>query len=330
MKNAQMRSPSLRKKNSTTSIRRRPATNSVARETPLRAVCPNSALVRKSTIELRASSTCCSSIGNGSVCTQPSRSSKPSVAAVESSSHWLRTANTMPVMMPPSTTMPPRSVTHAARIGASPMRRSQPTSGLAAAARMSAMSTGMTRSLTCTSAQTATAPSTSTSRTWRLRMAQRPSRSFQIGPPAPRRAVSPSDAAGSPGRPGRLGRRGGRGRPSGVRVGRSCDDLRAGAARAPRLDAERRAWRRAESNSRTNRASTSSTQAGTSALAGPCRTLVEERGALARREVELERARAVRGRASARTRPPGRPRPRCRSRRTRRPPRARRRSGRAS
>ena len=244
MKNAQMRSPSLRKKNSTTSSSRAPVMTSAAADTPATALRPNSALVRKSMIESRASSTCCGSIGIGSVSTQSSRSSKPSVADWASDAHWLRTANTIAVMMPPSTMMPPSRVTHAARMGGM-YRRSHPTSGLAAAARMSAMSTGITSSLTCTSAHTASAPSASTSMTCRLRIAQRPSRSFQIGPPVLGRSVSsPGTARPNAARPTSARR-------LDVRVGRPCDDPRAPPAAsadasrgAPEISSRRPARRR--------------------------------------------------------------------------------------
>ena len=209
MKNAQIRSPSLRKKNSTTSIRRRPATNSVARETPLSAVWPNSALVRKSTIELRASSTCCSSIGNGSVCTQPSRSSKPSVAAVDeliplvahgehdggddAAEHDDAAEEGHPRgedRREPDATKPAHEWARRRREDEcdehgddEELDLHERPDGDGADARARAGSGG------CGSAQ-------------------RPRRSFQMGPPAPRRAVSPSDCrrlAGSPASPGSPG-----------------------------------------------------------------------------------------------------------------------------
>ncbi|MEC5150419.1 hypothetical protein RCH22_002060 [Cryobacterium psychrotolerans] len=94
-----------------------------------------------------------------------------------SSDHWLRTARTIRVTMPPSTTTPPSRVSQVASVRGTPRARSQRTSGLSAAARMSATSVGITTNLSCTRANTTPIPSTITTISWALRMLSHPSRS---------------------------------------------------------------------------------------------------------------------------------------------------------
>ena len=124
---------------------------SAAIDNPLRALRPAAALVRNSTTDASASSICPWLTGSGKLATISCSCSQPSPAERTSSSNSLRTAKYDSGDHAAEHYDDPEERVAVASAGDQPQRRSTPTTGLTAAAKIRAIKKGMTSSRSCSS-----------------------------------------------------------------------------------------------------------------------------------------------------------------------------------